>query len=239
MNMLPVPVARFVELATAAHPDPIHTVVIETSAWMRRPKLPPIPLEIRMSHQLGEAFVHEIRVGRGVLSVGFGLDAFVDGHGLMKVGPSILTGPTFDQGALIAMWGEALTFPTAWLSRGDVRWQPIDEDAAWLVVPARDGKVPIKVTFDRASGWPALCEADRYRTPDSMVDWFGYWRDWHVDDAGLFAPHRLLVRWADEDRPWLDVRVDSIRANAPIERALAMARHALAGAPVAHPAAPG
>jgi hypothetical protein len=228
MSTLPVPVARFVDLAMVEHPDPIDTMVIETTAWMRRPMLPPIPLAIRMSHQLGFAFVHEIRVGRGRLSVRFGLDVYVDGRGLMKVGPSIQTGPTFDQGALIAMWGEAMTFPSSWLARDDVRWEPIDDDAASLVVPARDGDVSLKVTFDAATGWPASCEADRYKTPEAMVYWFGYWRDWRANDGGPFAPHRLLVRWADEDRPWLDVQVASIHANAPIEGALEVARNALA-----------
>ena len=228
MTTLPGPVARFVDRATAAHLDPIDTVVIETTAWMRRPMLPPIPLAIRMSHQLGVAFVHEIRVGRGALSVRFGLDAYVDGHGLMQVGPSVQTGPTFDQGALIAMWGEALTFPTSWLERGDVRWEPIDARAATLVVPGGDGEVAIKVTFDLASGYPTSCEADRYKAGDGLVHWFGYWSEWRVDGAGLLSPHRLLVRWADEDRPWLDVRVVSVQTNASIEGALETARRASA-----------
>lgn len=40
--------------------------------------------------------------------------AYVGGHGLMKVGPSAQTGVGFDQAALIALWGEALGFPSAW-----------------------------------------------------------------------------------------------------------------------------
>jgi hypothetical protein len=227
VSPLPVPVARFVELATASHPGAIDTVILETTAWMRRPRLPAIPLEIRMSHQLGRAFVHEIRVGRGRLSVGFGLDAFVDGHGLMKVGPALQTGPAFDQGALIAMWGEALTFPTSWLGRRDVRWEGIDGRTALLVVPNGDREVPITVTFDPESGWPACCEADRYKTPDALVHWFGSWSDWRVDTAGLATPHRFLVRWADEAGPWLDVRLGSLRANVPVEHAFEVARRAL------------
>ena len=95
----------------------METLAIETTAWMRRPCMPRIPLEIRMAHRLGYEFVHEIRIGRGRLSFRFGLDAYVDGHGLMKVGPSVQTGIEFDQGALIALWGEALGFPAAWERR--------------------------------------------------------------------------------------------------------------------------
>ena len=90
---------------------------------MRRPGMPRIPLEIRMAHRLGYEFVHDIRIGRGALSFRFGLDAYVGGHGLMKVGPSVQTGVEFDQGALIALWGEALGFPAAWETRSDIRWE--------------------------------------------------------------------------------------------------------------------
>jgi hypothetical protein len=53
-----------------------------------------MPVEIRMA-RLGREFVHEIRIGRGRLSFRFGLVAYVDGHGLMKVGPSIQRGVEF------------------------------------------------------------------------------------------------------------------------------------------------
>ena len=122
MMDLPTPVARFCGLASGQGPRTIETVAIETTAWMRRPWMPRIPLEIRMAHRLGYEFVHDIRIGRGPLSFRFGLDAYIAGHGLMKIGPSVQTGVTFDQGALIALWGEALCFPGAWMQRTDIRW---------------------------------------------------------------------------------------------------------------------
>ena len=83
---LPAPVARFRSLAADGAPRVVETLAIETTAWMRRPWMPN-PLEVRMAHRLGYEFVHEIRIGRGALSFRFGLDAYVGGHGLMKVGP--------------------------------------------------------------------------------------------------------------------------------------------------------
>ena len=136
---LPPPVTRFAEFAQRLHPGTIDTVVLDTDAWMRRPWWAPIPLRIRMSHRLGVAFVHEIRIGRGSFSFDFGRDAFVDERGLMVVGSSVETGPTFDQGARIAMWGEALVFPGAWLTREDVVWEAVDATSACLVVPSPDG----------------------------------------------------------------------------------------------------
>ena len=122
----PEPVARFALAGEGGH-RAVETVVIETRAWMSRPGMPRIPLEIRMAHRLGYEFVHDIRIGRGRLSFRFGLDAYVGGHGLMKVGPAVHTGVEFDQGALIALWGEALGFPAAWETRTDIRWDGVDE----------------------------------------------------------------------------------------------------------------
>src|SRR6188508_1542026 len=139
---LPAPVARFRAIAVDGGPQVVETVAIETTAWMRRPRMPRIPLEIRMAHRLGYEFVHEIRIGRGALSFRFGLDAYVDGHGLMKVGPSVQTGIEFDQGALIALWGEALCFPAAWERRTDIRWEDVDERTVRLVVDGPEGEIP-------------------------------------------------------------------------------------------------
>ncbi len=227
---LPEPVARFVELVAGGGTSQVSTLVLETEAWMRRPKLPPIPLAIRMSHRLGEAFVHRISIGRGRLSIPFGMDAYVDGRGLMKVGPSVQVGPTFDDGALIAMWGEALVFPGAWLHRPDVRWDAVDAHTAVLVVSSDHGDVPLTVAFDRSVGFPVSCEADRHKGSGPRVGWTGRWGRWRPTRAGIFAPSRMDVRWADEDRPWLDLRVTSIDLNGRVDADVADARRVLAAA---------
>jgi hypothetical protein len=222
-STLPTPVARFVHLAERTYPGPIHTVALDTTAWIRRPGIPPLPMSIRMAHRLGEAFVHDIRLGRGPLSVRIGLDAYVDGHGIMRIGRSLHTGPTYDRGALIAMWGEALTFPTAWLGRTDARWEAADDDVARLVLAAPTGDVPITVAFDPVTGFPDFCLAERHKGDGPLAPWTGRYRDWRVED-GVLAPHRLVVQWLDEPEPWLAITVRSIELDVPIDRELARAR---------------
>ena len=220
---LPSCVARFVAIAAEAHSGPFRTVALDTTAWMRRPGLLPIPLEIHMAHRLGEAFVHDIRIGRRPFSVRFGLDAFVDGRGVMRIGRTVKLGRTYDRGALIAMWGEALTFPSAWLDRTDVHWASIDDSIARLLVPFEDGEVPITVAFDRVTGLPDLCLADRHKGDGQVTPWMGMWRDWRIAD-GVLAPRRMVVRWLDEPDPWLAITVRSIALDAPVEGELARAR---------------
>ena len=202
-NALPPPVERFVQLATGGRTPRIDTMVLETDAWMRRPKLPPIPLRIRMSHRLGTAFIHRIRVGRGLLSVPIGMDAYVDGRGFMKVGPSAQASPTFGEGALIAMWGEALVVPSAWLNRSEVRWDAVDAETAVLAVTGEHGEVPLMVTFDTQTGFPTSCEADRHKGSGPKVRWVGRWSRWRPAGAGILVPSRMVsVGWTRSGHGW-------------------------------------
>lgn len=226
-NVMPPPVARFVHLALPGHVGAIDTVEIKCDAWMRRPWWLPIPLQIRMSHRLGFAFVHEIRIGRGALSFPIGLDAFVDGRGAMIVGRSTQTGPKFDQGARIAMWGEALTFPASWLGRTDVGWESVDARTARFIVPSPDGDLPILVSFDPRTGLPTSCAADRYKGAGPLTRWYGAWSDWVVGPEGVLAPRRMHVRWADESHPWLTIRVTHVAVNIPLGETFDRARAAI------------
>jgi hypothetical protein len=227
IRSLPPPVARFREIALDGAPIAVESVVIRTSASMRRPGMPTIPLRVSLFHLLGVAFIHDIRVGVGRWSLPIGLDAYVDGRGLMKVGRSVQTGTEFDQGALIALWGEALAFPWAWDLRDDVRWEPVGDDTARLLVPGPEGEIPISVAFEPASGYPAVCEADRYKSRGPKVRWRGTMSQWQRFEQGVLAPGRFEAEWADEPRPWIVLRTESVRVNEPVTDALDVGRKAL------------
>jgi hypothetical protein len=185
-----------------------------------------------MSHRLGHEFAHEIRIGGGRLAIGFGLDAFVDGRGLMKIGPAVQTGPALDQGALIALWGEALIFPSSWQRRADVRWEAIDDISARLMVAGPAGELPLTVTFDPASGHPAVCDALRHKGNGPLVGWRGTYAGWHRFQGGVLAPGRLSVAWADEPGPWLELKVERLEPGAAVDDALDAARRVIARSPI-------
>lgn len=231
MTALPEPVEQYRAFALRDGPRRIETVEIESDAWMRRPGMPRIPLRLTMSHRLGHEFVHDIRIGRGMLSFRFGVDAYVAGCGLMKVGRSVESGPHFDQGALIALWAEILCFPSSWDGREDVGWEAVDATTARLVVRGPEGDLPITVVFDRGSGCPAYCEAERYKAAGPKVLWRGTWSDWRRWPGGVLAPARMSARWADEPYPWLVLRARSVGVNVPVGNAFGLADRARAGAP--------
>ena len=107
------------------------------------------------------------------LSFRLGSDAYVGGHGLMKVGPSVNTGVEFDQGALIALWGEALVFPAAWETRTDIRWEPGDEHTARLTIEGPEGQIPITVGFDPNTGFLGVLHRRSLQGhgPEDRLDW--------------------------------------------------------------------
>ena len=81
--------------------------------YMRRGSLPPLPLRMRSVSRVGESFVNDIEMvcyGRPVLRV---VDAFVDGHGITKIGSKAVLGEEIDQGANLFLWSEAFFVPSA------------------------------------------------------------------------------------------------------------------------------
>ena len=144
----------------------------------------------------------------------------------MKVGPSLQTGIEFDQGALIALWGEALCFPAAWEWRTDIRWEAVDERTAHLVVHGPEGEIPITVTFDPSTDLPASCTAERYKAKGPKVSWTGRFGDWRRFEGRVLAPGRFEVQWADEPYPWIEIWTTSVTVNAPVDDVLRLGREA-------------
>ncbi|HET9458149.1 MAG TPA: DUF6544 family protein [Candidatus Limnocylindrales bacterium] len=225
---LPGPVLRFRRLAEAGGPPVFETIRLETSATIHRPRMPPIPLRITMAHRLGKAFAHDIRIGVRRLSLRFGVDAFVDGRGVMKIGSRVRSGPKFDRGALIAMWGEALSFPTSWDRQPGLRWEPVDAETALLLIPWAGETIPVAVAFDPLTGYPARCHAERFKGDGPLVGWAGLFTDWQSWPGGILAPARMQAWWDDEPAPWLDIRLERLEVDVPIEATLELGRRALA-----------
>jgi hypothetical protein len=224
---LPAPVRRFRMLALAGGPPTFETLRIETAAMMHRPRLPPVPLRITMAHRLGHEFAHDIRIGVGRLSIRFGVDAFVDGHGVMKVGSKVDSGPKFDRGALIAMWGEAISFPIAWDRLPGLAWQPIDHASARLLIPWAGGTIPIAMGFDPGTGYPTTFRTERHKGNGPLVGWEGLSIGWRSYPGGIVAPSRLQAKWDDEPKPWIDMRIERIDVDVPVEATLELGRRAL------------
>jgi hypothetical protein len=227
---LPLPLVRWLEVARPDPTDTLETLVLSGPVRLRRGRLR-LRGDTTMRFDLGRGYVSDIRIGIGPVTAMRGLDALVDGTGITVIGHEASTGYEIDQGTFLALWCQSLLFPTAWEQLPGLRWIPVDDREVMAGLPFRGGEELVTLRFDPAgSAFPLSFHADRYReVGQPKVGWSVEYGEWHWID-GLANPTRLRVQWADEPAPWLDMRVESIVANEPLDEHQARARHAIAEA---------
>jgi hypothetical protein len=202
---LPAPVERFFRLRYGERVPVIRTAVV-TGRGAIRPAGPVfIPMRFRFTHVAGQSYRHYIEATL------FGLPAlrvnewFVDGRGTGELpGATVAQNPRWDQGANLALWFEALQwFPAILLTDTRVRWEPIDEATALLVVPFDEAEERFVLRFDPASGELLHFEVMRYKGGEG--------------DKVLY----IDGIWFDDGRPWIRIDLDEIALNVDVDTSLA------------------
>jgi len=182
---------------------------------MRRGLLPPVPLRMRSVARVGESFVNDIAMawfGRPVVRV---VDAFVEGHGITRIGTRSVIGEEIDQSANLFLWAEAIFVPSAFREGGVVAAEQVGTDEIRLTVPRGAGHDVAMVRF--AEGHPRRFSALRYKRVGEPKLW------WHVDysewflEHGIAVPRRMDVSWEDERRPWLSLELEGFAFNVDAE----------------------
>lgn len=171
----------------------------------------------RFTLQAGRGYRHYIEVtlfGRPVFKVN---ERFLAGRAWLKLPFGVSEGqPKVDEAANLGLWAESVLMPAAFLTDSRVRWEPLDETHARLVVPAPEGEDTFTATFDPATGLLHALEAMRWKNQNSATKTL--WRctvmDWG-SFHGVKVPKVMSVAW-DRRRPWLVMRVDDIAYNADV-----------------------
>lgn len=225
---LPTPVVRWLETAWAGRTDRIETLALVGRARMRRGGTGArLPVRFRMTHLLGQNHVADLRVGIGPVTLVSGLDAYVDGHGISRVGHATDYGPAIDQGAFLFMWAEAFLYPSAWPRLPGLRWAGCNSHAAVLDLPL-DGRIErALVHFDPETGYPTSFEASRHKGDGPRVPWRVDYRDWAWSN-GVPHPAHGGVSWDDEPGPWFEFTIEEAIPDVPVADELRRARDVLA-----------
>ena len=225
---LPLPVARWLEVAWPHGVGRVRSIALSGPMRIRRRRMW-LPGDWTMHFALGKGYVSDLRVGLGPLTAVRGLDLFVDGTGMTRVGSETSTGPEIDQGAFLALWAESILFPSTWASLPGLRWIPVDETKTRVELPFRGGIETATLHFDpKVTSFPVAFEADRHKGAGGpKIGWRAVYEDWQWPD-GLAMPTRMVVIWDDEPGPWLDMRVETMTLEESTERHLERARAALA-----------
>lgn len=202
---LPAPVARFYRYFYGDQVPVIESAVITGRGSMRILPLFNLtfPARFRWTHDAGQSYRHYIELtffGYPILTAN---EYFVDGKETMALPWGVQTGPQLDQAGNLGMWGEAIEWlPALLLTDPRVRWEPVDEATALLVVPFDDAEERFVVRFDPATGDIQYWEAMRYREAT--------------------GPKSLWISgtWMEDGQPWLWMTEENTVLNVPVDTSL-------------------
>ena len=132
---LPAPVSRFYRELYGEQVPVIESAVLTGRATMRINGIT-FPARFRFTHVAGQAYRHYIEAtffGMPLMRVN---EHYLEGRARMELPFGVTENEAqVDQGANLALWGEAFWFPARLVTDPQVRWEAVDEDTALLVVP--------------------------------------------------------------------------------------------------------
>lgn len=215
---LPAPVERDYRQAYGDQ-IPVVTSVVITGRGRIRPFGLWLPARYRFTHDAGRGYRHYIEAtyfGIPIMKVN---ERYIDLTAKMELPWMTDEGGKLDQAANIGMWAElAGATPSVLLTDPRVKWEPVDDDSAVLVVPlGTDDTDTFIVRFDPQTGGIDSLEAMRYR--DSKSDHKVLWIAAHEGDATIgpaAVPAVGTATWLDQGKPWARFEAEDIRVNVDV-----------------------
>ncbi|HEU0295283.1 MAG TPA: DUF6544 family protein [Anaerolineales bacterium] len=195
---LPAPVEYFYRSRYGENIPVFDTAVISGRGTLKLGGIA-LPIRFRFVHEAGKNFRSDIDMTIFGLPVMHAFEVYADGHGRgVTPGGVDENEAWFDQSANIRMWAEAIDwFPAILLTDPNVRWEPIDENTALLVVPFGETHDSLIVRFNPSDSSVQFIEAMKYKTADAKVLWIN----------GI---------WMDDGRPWITMNVEEMLFNVDI-----------------------
>ncbi len=160
------------------------------------------------------------------------IEATIFGLPILKINGSYIAGssrmampwgttendPRANQGANLAVWAEALWFPSIFLTDPRVHWNAVDDVTATLRVPFEASTETFIARFDPVTNLLSYLESMRFKT-DQKVLWLNQARVWG-DVGGTVALKESAVIWMDDGKPWATFEVEEIEFNVDVSKTI-------------------
>jgi hypothetical protein len=216
---LPEPVDRYYRTVYGDTVPVIESTVVSGRGWLR--PFGPIyfPGRFRFTHVAGQDYRHYIEItffGIPLMKVN---ERYVDEKSLFEAPVGIIDDdPKQNQGANLGLWAESAWFPAIFITDPRVRWEPIDGETAFLIVPFENDEERFVVRFDPGSGLITYLESMRYKGPESESKtlWLNESVSWR-EVEGRPVPETGSAIWIDQRTPWAFFTLEEIVFNADVE----------------------
>jgi hypothetical protein len=215
---LPAPVERFYREIYGEHIPVIKSAVITGRGPLRIMGIT-LPARFRFIHIAGHGYRHYIEVtffGLPVMKVN---ERYLNGHSLFELPFGVLENdPNTNQGANLGLWAESVWLPAILLTDSRVRWEPVDDVTALLVVPFGQAEERFVVRFDPDTDLLRFMEAMRYRDSADKTKnlWIPEVTAWKSIN-GYMLPEVSPVTWFDMGAPWAVFNVEEVVYNVDVQ----------------------
>lgn len=225
-DSLPKPAYNFYQTVYGDSIPFINSAVMSGKARLRIGGIT-FPARFRFIHKTGYGYRHQIEItfwGIHIMTVD---EVYRKGEARLDLPfGTVENEPKVNQGANLALWAEALYYPTAYVTESKVQWRPIDDKTAALLVDFGKEKQQIILRFAPENGLVKMMEAMRYKGAEDPQKtlWIIDAENWEKVN-GITIPGKTAITWLDEGTPWAEFTMEEVKYNIPVTDELQLAEN--------------